>query len=865
MSFKYLFLGLLLFPIEIFAQSLKGTVCDNNKIGIAYVSIYIKELTLGTLTNEEGKFDVPLPMGKYTVIFYHMSYESVTKIIEIPSNILEIDLKTKRYELPAVIVGSKQEDPAYAIIRKAISTAPYYNKQLLSFKAEVYTKGSASIDKISSVVKFSTKKDLKRLGVKEGEKYIQENVSLIDYSKNKYHQKVLSQINTFPAELDLRMGMNSYNIYNPNTDFGFISPISQEAFTYYKYQLEGFVQEGNLIINRIKVIPRKKNDMTVSGYIYIADNYWFVRRFEFEAKNLGIHFNIKQEYGELSESIWMPINYSLFADINVIGNKAKVNYFNSVKYLYFEINPTKQGLVKFDKQKKFIARTKKEDQILKQIEKLSEKEKLTNKDAYRIAQLMQKKEKEEQKIIFDSVGQSKSLEIKFDYKFEKDSLANNKDSTYWAQMRPIPLDLDEIIQYKKRDSLILEYTNDTVKRKKNRTIPGSLLFGKRYYIADSSLVIRHEGLLSTQFFYNVVDGYIYDQNINIRKKFKDTTFINFDLNGSYAFARKELMFKSIFDYQYLPEKQAGFKILFGHYSMDFNETGINRFDNTIWTLFTRQNYFRFYQNSYLNLSHSIEPINGLMTLIGLSYVNRTRLENHGDFSFFYTKSRDFEFNNSINSVDSIFFTDNIAGIIDLQISYTPEMYYYKWDRKKRNFKSKYPTFKLIWRKGIPNIFSSVSNFDQIELRISQSIESGFMKKFGYQFTLGYFPNNRRMHFSDFKHFAIKPYYFSFATYENSFALIPMYSLSEMKRYVNMNIFYECPFFLLKHLPILNNTLITESLQLNYINTSLIKNYYELSYGLKNIFGLGELGVIGGFKGVTYKNIGLRVAFNLSIK
>ena len=66
-----------------------------------------------------------------------------------------------------------------------------------------------------------------------------------------------------------------FNFYENNintlgfNERGYISPISNYALIFYKYKLlNTFIEDGHLI-NKIQVIPIRKNDLVFRGDIYI--------------------------------------------------------------------------------------------------------------------------------------------------------------------------------------------------------------------------------------------------------------------------------------------------------------------------------------------------------------------------------------------------------------------------------------------------------------------------------------------------------------------------------------------------------------------------------------------------------------------
>src|SRR4029079_6273565 len=51
------------------------------------------------------------------------------------------------------------------------------------------------------------------------------------------------------------------------TPRGIVSPIGSNALFYYHYRLEGTFVENGVTVNKIQVIPRRKNDPVFTGHI----------------------------------------------------------------------------------------------------------------------------------------------------------------------------------------------------------------------------------------------------------------------------------------------------------------------------------------------------------------------------------------------------------------------------------------------------------------------------------------------------------------------------------------------------------------------------------------------------------------------
>ena len=88
---------------------------------------------------------------------------------------------------------------------------------------------------------------------------------------DKFTHTVLSKRSTFPESEDNDvMGYINASFYKPINGIH-ISPLAHNAFAYYKYRYEGYFEEGDNMIYKIKIIPKRKSKQVYSGYIYIVD------------------------------------------------------------------------------------------------------------------------------------------------------------------------------------------------------------------------------------------------------------------------------------------------------------------------------------------------------------------------------------------------------------------------------------------------------------------------------------------------------------------------------------------------------------------------------------------------------------------
>lgn len=130
-----------------------GKITDSKNQPLYGSNIYIQETKQGIICNENGKYQTHLPKGSYTFEFRCLGYKSVTKKVTLATQpvVLNIALDEVPFILKEVTVTNK-EDPAYAIIRKAISQAPFYLNAAKGYTAEAYIKANMELEKISALV-----------------------------------------------------------------------------------------------------------------------------------------------------------------------------------------------------------------------------------------------------------------------------------------------------------------------------------------------------------------------------------------------------------------------------------------------------------------------------------------------------------------------------------------------------------------------------------------------------------------------------------------------------------------------------------------------------------------------------------------
>ncbi len=880
MKLPILFLPLLFISLSAGAQLLNGTIVNERDEPVPYAVIYVKDIAQGASAGENGQFSLKVKAGTYRCSFQSLGHETVEQAVTVPeggSTNLRVVLTEKPYMLADAVVGTggKVEDPAYRIMRKAIGMAPYYLNQVSEYKSNVYLKGTLTIKKISGMVKVMAGKEIKQLGLKEGEQYLQESVNEISFrAPNIFKQKVKSVSGTFPQGMgDFYFSQISVNIYDTNGDM-FISPLAPNAFSSYRFVYEGCSFEGERLTNKIKVVPKQKSKLLVSGYLYIDEDSWSVKEFDLSGETVGVQYRNRQSFAEVRKGVFLPISYLFDFNVSVMGNAAELNYKSVVKYEDVKVNPNAQKLADAAAKKAATESSQsasakgssKKQKIDSRIEQLMAKPNLNTREAMELAKLMGKSAEEAKKNQQAAEGSKKDpLELERTYQLEVDSLAKKRDTLYWTEMRPIPLSNAEVKSYVRKDSLTHSgaFADSTKKNSKTFTIVG-LVMGKRYYIGDSSAYISHDGLLALGADgFHPVDGFSYGQEVRFNKRFKDTTTLLVALNGRYAFSREAWMGTLRASYRYWPEKRATVQLRGGVSSTDFNElSGLDFTANMYAALFAHYSYINLYDNRFVELSHTIDIANGFNFGFRATYADRRRLENTTNYSFFF-KDREYRSNDPVNPYvlqNPALLNGTRSTVLYAKLSYTPQYYYRMYGRVKRMVRSGYPTFSVAWEKGLPDVFSSSTNYDLGLAAIEQTLDLGLMKSLSYSVSAGKFFNRKQMHFADFQHFNTQEPDLITSTFTEKMMYFPKtYTTSTNEWFVKAGLMYQTPYLLLKYLPFLSNTLWQEGLHFSYLKTPYSNHHIEAGYSITNIGFVAGVGVFVGFDDFEYSNIGFKIS------
>ncbi len=863
------------------AQSVKGRITNDKNEPVPFVVIYDETTFTGVTGNADGNYELRLEPGSYVVVYKAMGYHQVRKNVEISNNSVQVDvvMKEQPVAVKEVVITPGKEDPAYAIMRKVIGLAPYHLNQVDEYKADVYLRGTLNVVKMPRIISkhavLST--NGKEYHLKAGDVFLEESVNRIHFkAPDKVEQKVLSFRSTFPwnnNEVN-PVGLISTSMYAPEVD-DFISPLSPRALNYYTFRYEGFFDEGNRVIFKIKVTPKRNSQQLMRGYLFIVDKLWCLHSADMSMEMFFGDMNIKIIYASVQQGVWLPVSHQIVVDATLMGVKATYKYASSEKFTSVVLNK-KNALVpaqayepegKQEPAAPFIAEEKKTKQQL-ELEKLVNKEDLSNRDMVKLATLMNKKSKT------DTTDQ-KSLEIKENKRnltVEKDALRN--DTSFWNTVRPIPLSAIENTIPGMSDSTLNAKNNKKQQADSatNKGMPAglkkltSVIFsGTGFWMFDSTLRIQYKGPISlNNFDFNTVDGFVFRQSLSLEQRIDSTHRLKITPGVAWAFSRERLMWWADINYPYAPLRRGNLTLHISGGSADYNsETGIHHTVNSFASLFFRRNYMKLYEQNLAFVSNTIDLANGLNLTASIGYQTAGSLVNHTDFSFFFRDERDYSPNQASASPDWL--SSNIyneEAFWDARLEFTPRHYYRISNGKKRYQHSKYPTLYVRNKMAVPGIANSTADYDLFEMGIKQTREWSMMHSFSYHIKAGKFLNTNRIFAMDYKYFNNQDLPVLITNNTDAFMLLPYYRNNTAGEFAEAHITFTTPYLLIKYLPFLSNKLWSENLHLNYLTGSDLPHYLEAGYSVSRIYLMGSVGVFAGFSDWKYNSVGIRISLDL---
>ena len=862
--FPFLFFIFLL-PALAEAQGIKGTVIDQDGEPLPYTTIFVKETGSGSVTNENGKYEIRLPPGTYSLSFQFLGYKSEQISINLGSEIQtrDIVLQKQAYTLQAAEIDGGKEDPAYKIMRKAIAKSSYHRQQVDQYTCEVYLKGGGRLVDAP----WFLEKTLKKEGLDTSATFVTESVSEITYNRpGDYKERVISIRSTGDDQNTSPMNYINSSLYEPEIA-NLISPFSPKAFGYYKFKYLSTFTDRGYQVNEIQVIPRSRGEDVFAGKIYVVEDLWAIHSVNLYFVIQGVKINVNQVFAPVETNVWMPVSHKYDGTGKILGFEFEFQYLATVRKYDIKLNEelaqTFTVLDEKTEQEAIESReSKPETNLDKRVnqseEKLMSGEELTRKELKKLMRAYEKQERNE--TAEPTVIESRKVEI--------DSTAFDNDSSYWALKRPIPLTSREEKGYALQDSMALEQKKreegDTLNTGKQFS-PFDLVWGNRYDLGNSNYLQIKNSLMSVRF--NTVDGWNFKYGLSYYKRIDKDRRLEISPLFRYGFARDKGFGTLTSEFQYGSGLKKGSKIRLsgGYYYSQFNENEpIATFTDAISSLFVENHFMRVYDKKFIEAQWEHRVRHNVMLRPSVSFAERIETYNHTDYVWIDNPDKEYPENapTSIELPDTHFGRTK-AMKVRLGMSWKPWSRYYK-NGDVYSRANNPPEINLTYEKAIPGFFESTADYDLAKIEVKYRFDLNLFGQVAVRTEAGKFLRNNTMDFMDYAHFMGNQTIFTRFAQMQGYSIAPYYDYSTNDQYISTWINYEFRQFLLTNIRILRLTGVKENININHLITPSVNNYVEVGYSIDNIFRFFRIDVTGAFVDGKYEDFRIQLGITTDL-
>lgn len=775
---------LLIFGLESTAQ-ISGTVYDVNGEILPFVTIYKEGTSKGTVSNLDGGYTLDLDKGKHTIVFKYIGYKAQKEEVMLSDSIvLNIRLEEEAVKINEVVISADAEDPAYRVIRKTIAAREANKSRVKKYAADIYVKGVVKMLKTPEKILGKEIGDMEGMldSTGQGIVYLGES-----QSKIYFHQPNLIKENMYSsivAEDDGSYNFNrflgtNFDIYQEYYEFSrsIISPIADNALIYYKYKLiDARVDDEGRLINRIQVIPKSEVRPTLFGELYIIEDKWIVKELDlsFTGKAIKEPFfdtiRMRQLHLPVEKDKYMVFSQTMDFKLGALGFKVGGGF--TYVFSDYDLNPD------FDES------------------------------------------------FFDNE------------QFRMDESAIKTDSSFWTSVRPVKLTDEERDNYIRKDSLKKLWASksykDSIDRVNNKFAIGDVLFGYSWANSYNKRYISYSSPLSTYRF-NPIEGHALQMGASyVKLDSTENRRLSIRTKLGYGFSDRRFKHQSKITLRTNRMFWENWSVRVGDTYKQLDERGpIYSLVESWMSLMYKENLGRYFNKKYVGFEYQREVANGVFLRTGLTYAQRSPLQNTTEYSF-RKKELDYANNNPFDRTASgIFFNTSNDLKFALDVRFRIGQKYSSFPKFREREPGKWPDIWIKYRKGLS---IADTDYDKLTLRINKNYMNYKLLGHGrFNIEASTFLNKNSVEFIDFHHFLSNTTLITLRNrYMRGFKRMPHYEYSTTNDYVFGAYEHHLDGFLLDLIPFVNKL----GWETVIGGTALVRrdetNYYELSAGIKDI-------------------------------
>jgi hypothetical protein len=333
--------------LPVFAQerTISGKVTDA-KTGkpLASCSVFSLRTGDGVITDEFGNYTFSISTKTDSISISMVGYINMAKpVSDAESQVINFEAQVSSNAMEIVVVSAKSKyTRAQRLIMRVIKNKPIndvYNKK--SFQSRVYDKVEVDVKNIPQRLQRSRlmkplQFTLKHMdSTQDGQKflplYLSESTADFYYmnnpSKERYDYDAL-KTSGIPNQSILTYIDGLYkrvNFYNNNVrliTLNFISPIADDALSFYNYHIIDTLFINNHRCIEVQFSPIHYGTNAFEGYIWIADTSYAIKSIVMHLdKTANVNwvrkFELTQDFEPDSQNIFMPARNELYIDFNI--------------------------------------------------------------------------------------------------------------------------------------------------------------------------------------------------------------------------------------------------------------------------------------------------------------------------------------------------------------------------------------------------------------------------------------------------------------------------------------------------------------------------------------------------------------------
>lgn len=696
---------------------------------------------------------------------------------------------------------------ADTIIQSIFEFSSFYSKVIDEYKADVYMKARVKVHKSNKLIRYIPSMFRLEKGVDD---YIMESISEMHYTApDIYNRKVKAVSSTFRRDKGQLTDLTDFfnmNVYSSSlmTD-KLLSPLDRESRKYYNYHLDSIAGPPDNLRYKLRITPKYKGTQLVSGFIWVSDQIWSIREIYLEGAYDMVEFKMHTLMGNEGDEEFLPVHQGVNLNFKFMGNHLEMKTSARMKY---------------------------------------------NKIHFYTGQERRKSQKKHHHDLTEF------------YELTCDTSKLITDKEEFARMRPYRLTREEdslYVQCAQRKQEAAHRKEEVTKKEKASVFFGQLgdmlISSYNVNLSDFGSVKCSPLINPVMLSYSHSRGVSYKQRFKYNKLFKDGKLLRITPQVGFNFTRKELYVKTDAEFQYLPQKLGAIEVSVGNGNRIYSSVVLDKLKETPDSTFNFKNVeLDYFKDVYLNVFHTIEPVNGLLVKAGVSMHWRYL---GSDLKPKVAGSLSYEDILKLKGIRSHY--NSFAP--RLRIEWTPHQYYYMNGNRKMNVGSTLPTFILDYEKGLKGVLGSTDAHERWEFDVQQKIKLSGIRTLAYRLGGGMFTRMDNVYFVDFVNFSRSNLPEGWNDeIGGTFQLLDRRWYNSSRQYWRGHVSYESPFILLRPLNRWLGMIQHERLYGGLLFMPHLNPYVEVGYGIgTHVF---DVGVFVSSMNGKYDAVGFKFTFEL---